>query len=97
MLKKWNIDPAPYQEKGEALLDSIAEEQNLLAYDLNANFDKLSTFNYPAILEVVLPDAQGTKYLSLVSIDGDRGVFGSVDRIEMPLELIESMWTQNGS
>ena len=94
VLKKWNIDPAPYQEKGEALLDSIAEEQNLLAYDLNANFDKLSTFNYPAILEVVLPDAQGIKYLSLVSIDGDRGVFGSVDRIEMPLELIESMWTR---
>jgi len=94
VLKKWNIDPAPYQEKGEALLDYIAEEQNLLAYDLNANFDKLSTFNYPAILEVVLPDAQGTKYLSLVSIDGDRGVFGSVDRIEMPLELIESMWTR---
>ncbi len=93
MLKKWNIDPTPYQDKGTALLDSIAEEQNLLAYDLNANFDKLSTFNYPAILEIALPDAQGTKYLSLVSINGDHGVFGSVDHIKMPLELIESVWT----
>jgi len=93
ILKKWNIDLAPYQNKGEALLKSIAEEQNLLTYDLNANFDKLSTFNYPAILEIALPNAQGTKYLSLVSINGNRGIFGSVDRIEMPLETIDLMWT----
>ena len=93
ILKKWNIDPLPYQNKGETLLKSIAEEQSILSYDLNANFDKLSSFNYPAILEIILPNAQGTKYLSLISTSGDRAIFGSVDRIEMPLKIIDSMWT----
>jgi hypothetical protein len=93
VLKKWNIDIASYQNKGESLLQSIAEEQKLLAYDLNANFDKLAILNYPAILEIALPNAQGTKYLSLVSIKGEDGIFGSVDQIEMPLKTIELMWT----
>ena len=93
ILKKWNIDIASYQNKGESLLKAIAEEQKLLAYDLNANFDKLAVFNYPAILEIALPNAQGTKYLSLVSINGKDGIFGSVDRIEMPLKAIDLMWT----
>ena len=93
ILKKWNIDIASYQNKGESLLKAIAEEQKLLAYDLNANFDKLAVFNYPAILEIALPNAQGTKYLSLVSINGENGIFGSVDRIEMPLKVIDLMWT----
>ena len=93
ILKKWNIDIASYQNKGESLLKAIADEQKLLAYDLNANFDKLAVFNYPAILEIALPNAQGTKYLSLVSINGKDGIFGSVDRIEMPLKAIDLMWT----
>jgi len=93
ILKKWNIDIASYQNKGESLLKAIAEEQKLLAYDLNANFDKLAVFNYPAILEIALPNTQGTKYLSLVSINGEDGIFGSVDRIEMPLKVIDLMWT----
>lgn len=93
ILKKWNIDIASYQNKGESLLKAIADEQKLLAYDLNANFDKLAIFNYPAILEIALPNAQGIKYLSLVSINGKDGIFGSVDRIEMPLKAIDLMWT----
>jgi general secretion pathway protein A len=93
ILKKWNIDIASYQNKGESLLKAIAEEQKLLAYDLNANFDKLAIFNYPAILEIALPNTQGTKYLSLVSINGEDGIFGSVDQIEMPLKVIDLMWT----
>jgi len=93
ILKKWNIDIASYQNKDESLLKAIADEQKLLAYDLNANFDKLAVFNYPAILEIALPNAQGTKYLSLVSINGEDGIFGSVDRIEMPLKAIDLMWT----
>jgi len=93
ILKKWNIHIASYQNKGESLLKAIAEEQKLLAYDLNANFDKLAVFNYPAILEIALPNTQGTKYLSLVSINGEDGIFGSVDRIEMPLKVIDLVWT----
>ncbi|SVC87570.1 uncharacterized protein METZ01_LOCUS340424, partial [marine metagenome] len=49
--------------------------------------------NYPAILEIALPNAQGTKYISLVSVNGENGIFGSVDQIEMPLKAIEPIWT----
>ena len=45
-------------------------------------------------MEISLPNAQGTKYLSLSSIKGDIGVFGSVDKIEMPLSIINSLWTR---
>jgi hypothetical protein len=93
ILKKWNIDIAYYQDKGESLLKSIYEEQKLLEYDLNATFKKLAVLNYPAILEIALPNSQGTKYISLVSIKGENGIFGSVDRIEMPLNVIDIMWT----
>ena len=46
----------------------------------------------PAKPQVI--NAQGTKYLSLSSIKGDIGVFGSVDKIEMPLSIINSLWTR---
>jgi peptidoglycan hydrolase-like protein with peptidoglycan-binding domain len=46
------------------------------------------------LLEIALPNAQGTKYLALYSIKGNKGVFGSVDKIEMPLSIINSIWTR---
>ena len=48
--------------------------------------------NYPVILEMNLPNAQGTKYLALVSSKDNFGTFGSVDKIEMPFSAIESLW-----
>ena len=61
---------------------------------MNGNMKRLKSLHYPALLEISLPNAQGTKYLSLSSIKGDIGVFGSVDKIEMPLSIINSLWTR---
>ena len=75
-------------------LENLEKEFDLAQYELNGNFKRLTNLNYPAILEVALPNSQGTKYLALTSVKGERGVFGSVDKIEMPLSTINPLWTR---
>ena len=72
----------------------IEEDYQLSSFEVNGTLERLKKLNYPALLEIALPSAQGTKYLALVSIRGDTGVFGSVDKIEMPLSIIDSLWTR---
>lgn len=94
VLEGWGIPPSGFTGEEKDILQTLEETQALLHYEMNASFKRLAAFNYPAILEIALPNAQGTKYLSLISIDGDRGVFGSADKIEMPLSVLESLWTR---
>jgi len=94
ILEAWGFDQSGPARVDEWTLDHLHEEFELSQYELNGNFKRLSTLNYPAILEVSLPNSQGIKYLALISAKGDRGVFGSVDKIEMPLETINPLWTR---
>lgn len=94
ILEAWNVDPEELQGLSEADLEMIKEDRKLSSLEVNGNLERLKTLNYPAFLEIALPNAQGTKYLALVSINGDTGVFGSVDKIEMPLSIIDSLWTR---
>ena len=92
ILEAWNVDSEKLQAKED--LEMMAENYNLLQYEINGTMKRLQTLNYPALLEIALPNAQGTKYLALSSIEGEVGVFGSVDKIEMPLSMINSLWTR---
>jgi hypothetical protein len=92
ILEAWSITPENLQDK-EAL-EILIEDHQLLKYEMNGTMKRLQSLNYPALLEIALPNAQGTKYLALSSIKGDTGVFGSVDKIEMPLAIINSIWTR---
>jgi general secretion pathway protein A len=94
ILEAWNVSPENMQGLSEAGLKMIEEDYELSSYEVNGTLERLKNLNYPAFLEVALPNAQGTKYLALVSIQGDTGVFGSVDKIEMPLSIIDSLWTR---
>ncbi|MFQ5450897.1 MAG: AAA family ATPase [Nitrospinaceae bacterium] len=94
ILKSWGFDPIEIQGIDEWALNNLQEEFDLAQFELSGNFKRLTTLNYPALLEMNLPYAQGTKYLALISIHGDRGVFGSVDQIEMPLKTINPLWTR---
>jgi len=94
ILEAWNVDPEEMQGLSEADLEMIKEDYRLSSFEVNGTLDRLKSLNYPAYLEIALPNAQGTKYLALVSIQGDTGVFGSVDKIEMPLSIIDSLWTR---
>jgi hypothetical protein len=81
-------------ELDESNIDRLDEEFELLSFDVSGNLDRLINLNYPAILEIALPNAQGTKYMALTAIDGNQGTFGSVDQIVMPFSTIDSMWTR---
>ena len=94
ILQAWNLNTGNLQDLTEADLEMIEEDYQLSSFEVNGTLARLKTLNYPAFLEIALPNAQGTKYLALVSIQGDTGVFGSVDKIEMPLSIIDSLWTR---
>ena len=94
VLEAWNLGSENFQGLTETDLEMIEEDYQLASYEVNGTLDRLKKLNYPAFLEIALPNAQGTKYLALVSIDGDKGIFGSVDKIEMPLSIIDSLWTR---
>jgi hypothetical protein len=94
ILEAWNVSPENIQDLSEADFEMIEEDYQLSSFEVNGTLARLKNLNYPAFLEVALPNAQGTKYLALVSIRGDKGVFGSVDKIEMPLSIIDSLWTR---
>ena len=96
---KWILETWGFDQSGSEMVDGMALENlemefELAPYELNGNFKRLTNLNYPAILEVALPNSMGTKYLALTSVEGDRGVFGSVDKLEMPLETINPLWTR---
>ncbi|MCS5621770.1 MAG: AAA family ATPase, partial [Nitrospinaceae bacterium] len=94
ILRAWNLNTGNLQGLTEADLEMIEEDYQLSSFEVNGTLARLKKLNYPAFLEIALPNAQGTKYLALVSIQGDTGVFGSVDKIEMPLSIIDSLWTR---
>jgi general secretion pathway protein A len=92
IVEAWNIAPENLQNQED--LEILIEDNQLLQYEMNGTMKRLQSLNYPALLEIALPNAQGTKYLALSSIKGDTGIFGSVDKIEMPLSIINSIWTR---
>ena len=92
ILETWGITSEEFNSQED--LEKLVMDNQLLQYELNGTMKRLQSLNYPALLEISLPNAQGTKYLSLSSIKGDMGVFGSVDKIEMPLSIISSLWTR---
>lgn len=94
ILDAWNVSPEDMQGLNETDLEMIEEDYQLSSFEVNGTLERLKSLNYPAFLEIALPNAQGTKYLALVSIQGDTGIFGSVDKIEMPLSIIDSLWTR---
>ncbi|MBT5027072.1 MAG: peptidoglycan-binding protein, partial [Nitrospina sp.] len=94
ILESWKLDTGDLQNLSKADFEMIEEDYQLASFEMNGNLERLKKLNYPAFLEIALPNAQGTKYLALVSIGGETGVFGSVDKIEMPLSIIDSLWTR---
>lgn len=93
VLGKWGLVPGNLIGLNASVFAKLEADYHLQQYELNGNLNRLVTLDYPAILEISLPNALGTKYLALTAVKGNIGVFGSVDRIEMPLAVIESLWT----
>lgn len=92
-LDRWGVLPENMRRLRADSLDSIELDYGLSIYELNASFRKLRTFNQPVLLELTLPEAKGTKYVALLSLEGDRAVLGSADKLSIPFSLVEPLWS----
>ncbi len=91
ILQSWDIASEEIRTASNLDPSELEEAFGLSIFDMNGTIKHLTTLNYPAILEVNLPNAQGTKYMALISIQGSNGIFGSVDKLEIPLSTIEPL------
>jgi len=92
VLKGWGVLPQNLALMNEASLANLKKGFGLSAMEVTGDWNRLRALNYPVILELTLPDAQGTRYLSLISLQEGSGIFGSVDQLEIPLQTIEPLW-----
>lgn len=93
VLKKWGAfgkKTAPLNLKARKILKT---EHGLSVYESNVNLNRLTTLNYPALVEMDMPEGEGPRYLALMEIKGNVGVFRSNGTYEIPLTLFESLWT----
>ena len=86
-LKKETVTLTPQARK------ILKADYGLSVYESNSNLNRLTTLNYPALVELNLPDGKGARYLALVALRGNVGVFRSNETFEIPLPLFESLWT----
>ena len=93
VLKRWGAfkkETVPLTPKAKAILKA---DYGLSVYESNGNLNRLTTLNYPALVELRLPEGKGSRYLALVGLKGDVGVFRSNETFEIPLALFDSLWT----
>lgn len=93
VLKRWGAfkkETVSLTPKAKAILKA---DYGLSVYESNGNLNRLTTLNYPALVEIRLPDGMGSRYLALVGLKGDVGVFRSNETFEIPLALFDSVWT----
>ncbi len=94
VLEGWGFERGETAGLGERDIETLSDEFDLLTYELSADWNRLKTLNQPAVLELVLPSAQGSKFIALLKLEGERGLFGSVDPIELPLSAIDPLWSR---
>lgn len=97
ILKSWGMLPQNLALVNEASLADLKGEFDLSALTVTGGWHRLRGLNYPAILEITLPDTDSTMYLSLIALKEDFGIFGSVDKLEIPLAIVEPLWHQQAT
>ncbi len=92
VLDRWGILPENLRRFRADNLESIQLDYGLSLHELNASFKKLRTFNQPVLLELTLPNAKGTKYVALLSLNNKQAMLGSADKISILFSLLEPLW-----
>lgn len=93
VLKKWRAFKKETVTLTPQAQKILKADYGLSIYESSGNLNRLTTLNYPALVELNLPDGKGTRYLALVALKGNVGVFRSNETFEIPLSLFESLWT----
>ena len=93
VLQRWGVLPQTLTTFTSDHLARLQSDFGLTAFETNGSFRKLGTLNHPALLEITLPNGQGTKYLAMLSMEHGVGIFGGTDKLRIPLSVIEPLWT----
>ncbi len=92
VLKRWGAFRKETVTLNPRAREILKTDYGLSVYQSNGNLNRLTTLNYPALVELALPDG-GSRYLALVGLKGDVGVFQSHQTLEIPLSLFDALWT----
>ena len=93
VLKKWRAFKKETVTLTPQAQKILKADYGISVYESSGNLNRLTTLNYPAMVELALPDGKGARYLALVALKGNVGVFRSNETFEIPLSLFESLWT----
>ena len=93
VLKKWRAfkkETVTFTPKAQNILKA---DYGISVHESNGNLNRLTTLNYPALVELNLPEGKGARYLALMGLKGNVGIFESSETYEIPLSLFESLWS----
>ncbi|MCZ6512573.1 MAG: peptidoglycan-binding protein [Nitrospinae bacterium] len=93
VLKRWGAFRKETVTLNPRAREILKTDYGLSVYESNGNLNRLTTLNYPALVELELPDGRGSRYLALVGLKGNVGVFQSNTTLEIPLPLFDALWT----
>ncbi len=80
-----SIDPA-------LKFNRIGPSLGMRVYQYDGNLRGIKALNYPAILELHLPQETTAKYVALKHVRGDQGTFSLSNDTILPLSAIDDLW-----
>ncbi|HIC91661.1 MAG TPA: AAA family ATPase [Syntrophaceae bacterium] len=72
--------------------NTIASDLGMRMYQYDGNLSGIRALNYPAILELRLPEEMKAKYIALKHIKGDQGTFSLGNDMNLPLLTTDRFW-----
>jgi len=95
----WGNEPLPsgQQISDAAMFVKAFKQRNLSMISFRGSLDSLISLNSPALLELTLPGVVGYRYLSLISVSGERVTVSSAPsgQSEVPLSELQGLWSGN--
>jgi general secretion pathway protein A len=95
----WGAEPLPADQQisDAAGFVKAFNQRNLSMTPYRGSLDSLISLNSPALLELTLPGVVGYRYLSLVSVSGERVTVSPsvIGRFDLSLPELQALWSGN--
>ncbi|CAI2719575.1 ExeA family protein [Nitrospina watsonii] len=92
LLKTWGAAPDTIAALKEIGWQTLQTEHALHTLSLNANLERLTMLNHPALITLDLGGTTGRHRVTYLGRIGNVGLFGSKDLLQIPLGLIDPVW-----
>jgi general secretion pathway protein A len=96
----WNVFPVPESDRLAQWneMEQAAQDRKLRLYRFSGNLGALLRIDYPAALELNMPDLSGKRYISLVGIENEQVLVAPTlaSRQSLSFSEIERHWSGRG-